>query len=77
MARKIEDTLPKNTAPEEDTYIIVEHENPDNLPDLIVDVPREDGTVDVSSWTTFMRAALGKQWNVKFRIWPVENSATV
>ena len=52
-------------------YIIVEHENPNNLPDLIVDVPREDGTVDVSEWTAFMRKALGNQYNVKFRIWSI------
>ena len=68
--------MPRKKAVEaEGNYIIVEHENPFNLPDLIVDVPKEDGTVDVSAWTAFMRKALGNKYNVKFRIWPVEAPA--
>lgn len=82
MARKIEDTIPQEEVVVENTSvadvdpgdcIIVEHENPDNLPDLIIDVPKEDGSIDISSWAANMRKALGKIWNVKFRIWPVES----
>ena len=59
-----------------DDCIIVEHENPNNLPDLILDVPRNSGSEEVSTWTASMRKSLGRKFNVKFRIWPVESAET-
>ncbi len=55
-------------------YRIVEHENPYGLPDLIIDVPDEDN-INTSEWIASMRRALGKKYNVKFRIWDPVSAA--
>lgn len=70
MAKKKEEVV--NEINNNDDCIIVEHENPNNLPDLILDVPRDAGSEEVSAWTASMRKSLGRKYNVKFRIWPIK-----